>query len=544
MNVRNETDQSHSKPDLFPKNDTILVDTDSFTEAKNNGSEDEDSEKQSSTIRVRFKDKNLEVLRHSQFGFAQSNKSNVLDDWFSQGRTNIPAASGNGYQYPKEFDLVPETIGQIKNVAGVSYYSNPNKEYDFYLGNDLSRDEKTLLRCRIYALNKIEKNEKVSLEIETVFRNGVLMKRSKKETGLTSSAFLSLAALNILTPFLRCQIERGIRFNLYDCLQKYHYPSPELFTTESNQHTEVYKPFRFLPEYSPIKEAIKKNKTCLPIKKKKKKKTFLDDKDAKDAKSFGGVLREFKEELKEELTKESKDKMKSNTQEDVPKDILSSKETILKFYDSVENLLKKKTLGTPGRPSASNKAHKGTKRKMETPSNNYKSQLDDPNLYFQMTAWNMMVTALTKCPIPVEAAAISIYGFNECIPLLKESLCAIKGILIPTAQRITLPKQDFCIFSHAEFRAKLEEATTSLVAQAAELPWEELYCSYMHFNDATALAKLDVDVNFYTYIHQVLLGDAFEVEKDSTTVGPIKRDAIHLLAKGTPKKKQKIHHDG
>ena len=144
------------------------------------------------------------------------------------------------------------------------------------------------------------------------------------------------------------------------------------------------------------------------------------------------------------------------------------------------------------------------------------------------------MTALLKCPIPLEAAAISIYGFNECIPLLKESLNTIKGNLIFNAQRITLPKKANCIFSHGSFREKLEEATTSLVEKAAELPWEELYSSFNHFLNGNQEVKLTTDVYFFAYIHQVLVGDAFEMEKGKKKTGPIYRNQIHLLAEGIP----------
>ena len=467
----------------------------------------------SSTTGVEFKDRNLADLRCCHFGFAPTEETGDVNKWLQTGVSSVQEKcplpeQGAKEKNPRTLFFVPTDVGNVSNVAGVSFYSKRDQKYDVYLGHDLSSDEKTMLRSRVLILKQLNADNHqgvVNLNFTAIYRNGVMVETSEKEAKLHCTPFLSFTALNILTPFLcRHQHKSTVMFNIYDYLHKFNYPSPELFS-EENKEEKVNKPFRFLPEYSLIKEAMKKKTNCFNI---------------KDQTSWGGFVKDIEAAIKK-------------GKKVVTKDLLSRRDIILKFYTPVEALMKKKTRGTPGRPSASN-----PKRRQESQEQkelrNIESQRNNPELFFQMTAWNLMLTALLKCPIPLEAAAISIYGFNECIPLLKESLNVIKGNLIFNAQRITLPKKGVCIFPLKSFREKLGEATTSLVEKAAELPWEELYSSFNHFLNSDQEQKLTIDVFFFTYIHQILVGDAFEMEKGKKKVGPIYRDQIHLLAKGIP----------
>ena len=286
----------------------------------------------SSTLRVKFTDRNLADLRRSHFGFAPTEQTGDKNSkWLQTGVSYIQEKSplseqGAEAKHPTELWLESTDVGDTHNVVGVSYFSKQNKKYDIYLGQDLSSDEKTILRSRVLGLIEMKKQKDerghplyMKIVFTAIYRNGVMVKTSRQEARMHCTPFLSFAALNILTPFnCRRQYKNTEMINIYDFFQNCNYPSPGLFS-EGNKQEKVDKPFHFLPEYSPIKEAMKK---------KKKTSRF----NIKNETSFGAFFQKIYDAIKDDPT------------EPVTEDILSRRPILLKFYTHVEDLMEKKRL--------------------------------------------------------------------------------------------------------------------------------------------------------------------------------------------------------
>jgi hypothetical protein len=289
------------------------------------GHEDMEVDKKPSTVEM--KDRNLADLRRCHFGFAPTEETKDVNTWLQTGVSSVQEKSplseqGAKEKKPPELFLVSTDVGNIYNCVGVSYYSKRDQKYDLYLGHDLSSDEKTMLRSRVLILKSLQPkhHDALKLKFTAFYRNGVMVETSKREESLHCTPFLSSTALNILTPFLcRLQHKTTDMLNIYDYFQKVNYPSPELFS-EENKEEKVNKPLRFLPEYSQIKEAMKKKTNVFNM---------------KDQTSWGGFVKNIEAAMK-----------KDNTTELVTEDLLSRRDIILKFYTPVEALMKKKPVVT------------------------------------------------------------------------------------------------------------------------------------------------------------------------------------------------------
>ena len=439
--------------------------------------------------KVAKKSRPFEKEIKNQFGFSQ-----IPEQQNSQG--TIPSLMEQDYQ-TVTLDVGTYDHYKIHQICGPSYYETDNKNtVSFYFGHDQGYSESEYVKSVVRNLYKWRKDGGVQFEMKyKVFRNGIVVK---------DAVFLSYTTLNMLSPFLYKDNDCYENFNIFCNIQAKRFHDLELFQSGNQERQMVLKHTHFLSEYSPIQRALKKNGV-----KGMRKQTYN---------SFGvfHTALEMEQKIDEDITEKFSD------------DVLTKKDVILKFISPVAAVIKRHSTGAKaGRTKTGVSRDKGKEFQLQ-------QQRADATKFFHSYARNLMVTALENIPIPLEAAAISLYGSEECVKLLNDSINKLYGYIRASGVRMKLRKQEECIFPLHSFKTKLSETALRLLEMARRLPWAEIYSTKNGTNLTTLERLKTVDANFFAYIHLVLLGDAFSEEKEKNLKGPVTRLNVSLNPEELP----------
>jgi len=154
---------------------------------------------------------------------------------------------------------------------------------------------------------------------------------------------------------------------------------------------------------------------------------------------------------------------------------------------------------------------------------------------------NAICSALEECPIPVEVGAVTLFGIDSCVELLKEHIKILQGLTRKSIDTIKQKTTTFLLSS--EFKATMSQAADIMLEKASNLPWEEIYSNYskptMLLAQDDIITLKEIDSQFYSYIHFVLIGDAYLNEQKmnklkSHHIGPVTRNSVGITWNTNP----------
>lgn len=138
---------------------------------------------------------------------------------------------------------------------------------------------------------------------------------------------------------------------------------------------------------------------------------------------------------------------------------------------------------------------------------------DDPLTTFKINYRNQIRLAIRMCPIPIYAAAVSLFGIDECVQKLSESLNQVKACALAHVQRTFNPPKEY---DNQSYRNALRNTVQSIFYKVQHLPWFELYMSHKCGSTIEEYSDLLLvyDVDFYQFVHEVILGISFDSGKN------------------------------